>query len=253
MSARNRLRAWGRYLRALGLVQGLRLIALECSSVEPRAVDVRAPQLPHPVALRLHTSDMEAFDGVIRKREYELALADPPGVIVDVGANVGLAAVWFASRFPNARVFALEPEPSNYAVLCRNAAPYPGIVPIQAALWTASGTIGLVDPGTGHWGFRTVADATADTGVAAVSLPDLLTRYGIDRIDLLKIDIEGAEREIFADAEPWIARVGVIAAELHDHLAPGATQAFEAATGDFPVRWRRGENHFVARAGRVRV
>jgi len=245
------MRSWGRYLRALGLSQGLRLIALECASATPRAVEVRAPQLPHPVMLRLHTSDTEAFDGVIRKREYELALAHPPSVIFDVGANIGLAAVWFASRFPNARVFALEPEPSNYALLCRNAAPYPGIVPIQAALWPESGTIGLVDPGTGHWGFRTVAEATGDSGVAAVSIPDLLARYGIDRIDLLKIDIEGAEREIFSTSAPWIACVGVIAAELHDHLAPGATHAFEAATAEFPVRWRRGENHFVARPGRV--
>lgn len=87
--------------------------------------------------------------------------------------------------------------------------------------------------------------------MGVVSLPDLLTRYGIDRIDLLKIDIEGAEREIFSDSAPWIARVGAIATELHDHLTPGATRAFEAATADFQVRGRRGENHFVARPGRV--
>lgn len=212
---------------------------------------VRAPQLPYLVLLRLHTSDTEAFDGVIRKREYEVALANTPDVIVDAGANIGLAAIWFASRFPNARIFALEPEPSNYELLCRNAAPYPGIVPIQAALWSESGTIGLTDPGTGHWGFRSVAGATGNIGVAAVSITDLLARYGVDQIDLLKIDIEGAELEVFSTSESWIGRAGVIAAELHDRLAPGASHAFEAATADYPVRWRHGENHFVARAGRV--
>jgi len=250
-SARHRLRNWGRYVRGFGAVQALRLIALECVSKAHRAVEMRTARLPHPVALRLNTSDTETFDGVIRKQEYDVALATAPRVIVDAGANIGLAAVWFASRYPEARVIALEPEASNFEMLCRNAAPYPGIVPVRAALWSSSGTIGLTDPGTGHWGFRTVAEPVAGNGVEAICIPDLLERFGIDHIDLLKMDVEGAEREAFSNCAPWIERTRVIAAELHEHLAPGATQAFEAATAGFAVQWRQGENHFVARAGQL--
>ena len=81
----------------------------------------------------------------------------------------------------------------------------------------------------------------------------LLEQLNIEHVDLLKIDVEAAEREIFEDAARWIDRVSVICVELHDRFRPGCSKTFEIATAAFPVRWRRGELHCIARKGRVSV
>ena len=70
-----------------------------------------------------------------------------PPVIIDAGANVGLSAVFYANRFPNARIIAIEPEPSNYEMLKRNVVPYSNVTPVQAALWKENGPLRLFDTG----------------------------------------------------------------------------------------------------------
>ena len=76
-----------------------------------------------------------------------------PATIVDAGAYTGFSAIYFAEKYPAAKVLALEPDPSNFALLVRNARPYSNIVPLQQALWSRDGSLELQDPGTGHWGF----------------------------------------------------------------------------------------------------
>lgn len=80
------------------------------------------------------------FGEVITWNMYATRLHQSPRVIVDAGANIGLTAVYFANQFPAARILALEPESSNYALLCKNTAAYP-----QAALWSSTATLDLVD------------------------------------------------------------------------------------------------------------
>ncbi len=84
-----------------------------------------------PLSLRLGTSDAMTFGEVITRNIYATRLSQPPRVIVDAGANIGLTAVYFANQFPTARILALEPESSNYALLCKNTAAYPQVVPIH--------------------------------------------------------------------------------------------------------------------------
>jgi hypothetical protein len=73
----------------------------------------------------------------------------------------------------------------------------------------------------------------------------LIAETGIECIDLLKMDIEGAEREVFESGE-WISRVGAIAIELHDHIKPGCRLAVEALTKGWKS-WQRGEVTFFVR------
>ena len=90
------------------------------------------------------------------------------------------------------------------------------------------------------------AKALADIGdqgtqiADAIRLPvrtvdDIMAEYACDAIDLLKIDIEGGEREVFADASKWIDKVGVLVAELHERYQVGCTRNFYLATRDFDV------------------
>jgi FkbM family methyltransferase len=79
-----------------------------------------------------------------------------PPVIIDAGANVGLCAVFYANRFPDARIIAIEPEPSNYEMLKKNTAPYPNITTVHAALWKENGPLRLFDTGEGTLHSRSV-------------------------------------------------------------------------------------------------
>ncbi len=209
--------------------------------------------LAHPLWFRPHTTDKWCLKKVFVDREYAIDFSEQPKLIIDAGANVGYASVFFANRYPNAKVLAIEPESENFALLSRNAEPYGNIVPIHAALWHSPEQVAISDPGKGAWGFRTSARSGVRETVEfaqGVTVQQIIEEYGVSQIDLLKIDIEGSEKQVFEHSVDWIERVQVIVIELHDRFAPGCTAAFNAATNSgFPVRLRRGENTCVARKG----
>jgi hypothetical protein len=74
-----------------------------------------------------------------------------------------------------------------------------------------------------------------------------MEKFQISGIDLLKIDVEGAECEIFETSQNWIERVRTICIELHDRLRPGCREAYERATTGFPKRWRVGPVDWATR------
>lgn len=238
-----------------GLVPAIRLSWRDrVPAAEP--IDLEPDGYSAPLRIRLGGSDLRTFDHVIIDVGYTPPFAIDPNVIVDAGANIGLSSVWFARRHPEATIIAIEPDPENFALLEHNVAPYPNIRCVRAALWSSVGEVNLVDPGIGSWGFRVgQSDDAAPTdghGVPAIDVPALLDRFGLDRIDLFKIDIEGGERELFRDPSAWLDRVDVIAIELHDRYTPGCSSSFYRATGDFTVEGNLGETNWVARASAVR-
>lgn len=82
-----------------------------------------------------------------------------------------------------------------------------------------------------------------------MTVEDIMERFNLDRIDLLKVDIEGAEKEVFSDSDAvkWIDAVDAIEVELHDRFRPGCSRAFFSRVGDFKIEHSRGMNTFVAR------
>jgi FkbM family methyltransferase len=225
------------------------LISLCGASSEFRAL---IPHSSKKILLRLGTTDVAAFEHVFINDEYGFSLARPPSIIVDAGANVGMSAAYFSLRYPAATIIAIEPEPSNFDILRKNAKQFPRIIPLNAALWNHEGAVRVQDGGGGNWGIKvTDVNISSDASIRALTLSALLKELGIDRVDLLKIDVEGAECEIFEDAAPWINRVGVICAELHDRFRPGCSKIFESATTQFPIKWRRGELHCVSCEGLI--
>lgn len=93
-------------------------------------VAVKVPALARPLHLRLRTTDVELCGQVFLQRHYDCELLRSPKIIVDAGANIGLVSVFYASKYPGARVIAVEPEGSNYEMLTKNAAPYPNITTV---------------------------------------------------------------------------------------------------------------------------
>jgi FkbM family methyltransferase len=200
------------------------------------------PGTSYRVAARRKGSDRASFDHVFAGA-YELDLPTQPELIVDLGANAGYASVFFALRYPSARVIAVEPVPENAKLVRKNVARLGRVDVVEAAAWPRPAQLALVDPGKGYWGMRVTEDPSG--AVAAVTVPDLLQRAGAECIDILKIDIEGAEEQLFSENTGWLERVRVLVLELHDRFVPGCRAALDAAIERSGVRFyelQRGED-----------
>jgi FkbM family methyltransferase len=180
--------------------------------------------LDFPVRARPRTSDIKVFSQIFFFHEYRcLSELRSPELILDLGANVGYSSAYFLSRFKGCSVIAVEPDPENYIELQRNVAPYRNRVnAMQAAVWPRSERLDLNHPGRGEeWGIY--VKPSTEGAVRAITIPELLQSSGHDRISLLKIDIEGAETELFrSGAEEWIDKVDNIVIELHSAEASDA-------------------------------
>jgi FkbM family methyltransferase len=240
--------------RTLGF-RGL-LAAIKCSITKtPVLCQKSHTEILYPFYLRIGTSDVPTYEQIFINRDYDFKVRHSPKIIIDAGANIGLAAIFFASKFPDAKIIAIEPENSNFDMLKLNTRFYDNIIPVQAALWNNNEDIELVDPGLGYWGFMTQDEDVNTPGlgqkrhrIKAVTVTELMKEQHIDFIDIFKIDIEGAEREVFQDSGQWLGKVDTIIAELHERMKPGCEQSFFTATKGIGQSWVHGENYFISKA-----
>jgi len=192
----------------------------------PRMTRVSLRSLGNDVWLRSHSSDISVLSELLVSRQYGVVSGIRRGqvrAIVDLGANTGLAARWLMHKYPAARIVAVEPERGNLEVLRRNlASDRVKIVP--ACIGSREREVALTT-GTGAWGYHMVeADSKTRSAdrVPVVTMDTVLSSAAMDSVDLLKCDIEGAERELFENCASWIQRVGAAIIECHDGLTgPG--------------------------------
>jgi FkbM family methyltransferase len=148
-------------------------------------------------------------------------------LILDCGANVGFATIWFRLHFPEAVIVSIEPSDGNYAMLVKNTASFLNCIPIMGAVHSQSGTAHLHDPKTGEWGFYIVPSNTGEGPVKVFSIIDLLNviRRRLAGQTLIpwicKIDIEGGEHGLFSGTCDWFSHFSLYAIELHDSHFPG--------------------------------
>lgn len=231
-----------KFADALGKWKGLHIFAATKFGWNP--IPVKMAGIRHPLTIRPRTSDKSVFEQIFLDLDYELPLCNSPRLIVDAGANVGFASIYFANKYPDATIIALEPASENFRVLLRNTKEYPQIIALQAALWSTSAMLSVNDQ-VESWAC-TVAPLTDGhtSGIPGLSVTDLLERYQYSSVDILKIDIEGAEREVFGgDCRSWLTKTKVLIVELHDRFWPGCSQALDRAIAGLAfLRIEQGEN-----------
>jgi FkbM family methyltransferase len=197
------------------------------------------------VTLRTYTTDPDVFRQVFVEAQYELPF--PFGDVkrvVDAGANIGLSSLYFLLHYPDATVVALEPDPANYPLAVANTRVFGNRCRVlPAALWSHGSRLALV-PGDAAWSTQ-VRDTPADGGsVEGLSLPQALDVMGWNDADIVKVDIEGAEVEVFSTETPdSVSRVRCWAIELHSDIARASFDRLFAHD-----RWRvvrRGEVDFA--------
>jgi FkbM family methyltransferase len=178
--------------------------------------------------LRRTTSDMLVAQEIFESRAYQPVAQwklPPDPVIFDLGGNIGLATLYFLSLFPGARIVAAEPDEGNRQVMqlnCRAALERNQVDVVGAFIGAEDGVAGISRRGD-SWAFRKAgrAEATAEE-IDCLSIPSLLQRAAVQRIDLLKCDIEGSEAELFAECREWIQRVHYMVVETHHPYSPQA-------------------------------
>ena len=208
----------------------------------------------HPIWLRVPSSDIPTFRQVFTYEDYNFEALESPKLIIDAGANIGLTSVYFACKYPDSKIIAIEPEESNYSLLLKNIEPYPNITPLKAALWHKDEEISLTDPGLGNWGFMTESKISNSNNskkyrhnVEGVTVDNLIKKFNLKKIDILKIDIEGSEKEVFHQTSAWIDKVESMIVELHEGLKPGCYRSFYSGTPGFSSEWHQGENIYLSR------
>jgi FkbM family methyltransferase len=211
------------------------------------AVDLTLGRTTRPFAFRAGTSDETIIQQIFQRGEYELRgwsrTADLleygtrrmagglSPLIVDAGANIGAASVFFALFHPGSQIVAIEPEAENFALLTRNGEGL-AIDCRHAALASTAGHVELIDPGLGPWAYRTsqpVAGPGLGQRIETVTMDEIYAARAATHFPFIaKIDIEGAEAELFSRNLDWVAATPLIIIELHDWMMPkqGTARSF---------------------------
>ncbi len=185
-------------------------------------------------ALRAKTCDIDIFELTFLLRDCDVKFQTEPRFIIDAGAHIGCAALFFASSFPRANIAAIEPDPSNYQVLLRNTRGNRRIRAIHAAVWHRPESVVIANEQDDPCAFQIKSAEGQCAAIQGLTVSAIMRECGFENIDLLKLDIEGAEREIFGAGDlDWMNRTRAIMIELHDRFRPGCEAAFFNAARRF--------------------
>ena len=169
------------------------------------------PKLGRNLFLRRNTKDFETFEEVFIKSIYNINLPIKPTNIVDAGANVGLSTLFFKLKYPNATVDAVEIESQNCEMIKKNTAGLSGVQIHQKGLFSKKTFFTIIDPynATNSFQIQEVADQK-DATIESITLENLFEQHNWTTLDLLKIDIEGAEKSLFSsNYQKWLPTITV--------------------------------------------
>jgi len=183
---------------------------------------------------RENTSDVAVIQLILISKQYDLGrlrrsselrgflqrkrMTGKTPLIIDAGANIGASAIYFLSAVPDAQVVAIEPETGNFQLLALNTAGL-RVETLRAAVSSTHGMARVIDPGEGHWGYRTQNINEADPGPAVprFTINEIYRRHATQCFPLIvKIDIEGGESDLFSANTEWVAATPILIIELHD-------------------------------------
>jgi FkbM family methyltransferase len=177
-------------------------------------------------------------------KEYALPSDFKPKIIVDCGGNVGLSAVYYANKYPLAKIIVIEPDENNFSYLLKNIKQYPNVTGIKRAVWSHETHLKILDIGNGNWALKTVLSHNSEeNSTHAVTIENIMNQFQINIIDVLKIDVEGAEKEIFSTSDNWINKVRFISIELHDQTDKNVSKPFYDSINKVKHKiYQQGEN-----------
>jgi FkbM family methyltransferase len=184
----------------------------------PHRVRLREPH--HDVSWTVGpASDFDVLNEVLVVGEYDgLGLA-APRVVVDLGSHIGVSILRLRTLYPNAQIYGFEPDPATFSRLTRNVAQLVDVTVLPWAIGDLDGRVAFF-PRRQSWLSSASPDRSDGPGltVESVTLDRALERLGLSEIDLIKLDVEGAEASILRGFR-GLPRVRTIVGELHGQTA----------------------------------
>lgn len=172
------------------------------------------------------------FHDIFVRGVYRFETDNPSPLIVDCGANIGIATLYFKSLYPDARIWAFEPDPETFLVLSANVKSnrLRDVWLFGAAVWDEEGAVELFRPLGERGSLRTSVNPSR-AGGARTTVPAKRLAEMIDQpVDLLKLDIEGAEQRVLRDlaSSGKLSNVGEMVIEYHHHVGkePSSLSSF---------------------------
>lgn len=173
--------------------------------------------------VRTHFCDASSFvheyEEIFANRTYEFATENPQPLILDLGANVGVSVLFFKRRYPEARVIAYEADPRVFDFLRRNVLAHQlkGVELHNSAVWTKRGEMRFESDGADAGRLGDGMGREGSIVVPTVPIAEILRAH--ERIDFLKLDIEGAEDEVLPASDGLLDRVDNLFVEYHSTAA----------------------------------
>jgi FkbM family methyltransferase len=232
-----------KYITLLGEEQTIKMLALfaeiENGKYDKKEItEFKLTTLKHPVFIRSIRADMQSFvntfiDPYLDKKPY---LADEK-YIIDAGANIGYTAVLFANWWTNAEIISIEADFDNYELTVKNTASYPNIKVIHGGLWNKEIDLKIEAGQEDGFVVREINDKTGiklENLTKGVSINSLMQTYNFPKIDFLKMNIEGSEKEIFTENyTEWLPKTKALLIELHDGKNAGCSKAVFNTTNQY--------------------
>lgn len=181
--------------------------------------EVRLREPPHDVIWTVGpSSDFDVLNEVLVLGEYDGLALESPRVILDLGSHIGASILRLRTAYPEARIYGFEPDPATFSRLERNVAQLPDVTVLPWAIADADGHVAFY-PQRQSWLSSTSPAGARGTSVRveSVSLDTAFKRLGLNEVDLVKIDVEGAEAAILRQFR-GLSRVRMIVGELHGKI-----------------------------------
>jgi FkbM family methyltransferase len=193
-------------------------------------VTIRPRCLSKPFTLRRKGSDYLVLRQVLGGSVYDSFRIVTDGMIIDAGANIGIASARLATLYPARTIVAIEPDSDNFSLLTANTASYGNIICIKGAVWPHNSRLAIINPEKDSW--ELAVKECPDGPIQGYTVSTLLEHCSAPRCALLKLDIEGSEAYLFSTPQSWLDKVDRMLIECHDSIQPGVTTLVKSAVGE---------------------
>ena len=234
------------FIKRFGLIEGTKLWYKFRYGITS---ELKLKELDTCIYMTPNSLDNSSFKEIFFDQEYLIEypkwMYSQQLNIIDAGANIGFASVFFANQFQNANIISIEPDHENFEWLKKNTKDYNGVKPLKGALWFANENVQISDEKWGSRGYM-VNNETGGRNISikGYTVEKVMNMFKFEHIDILKIDIEGSEKEVFqSNFENWIPKIKIIIIELHDRMKEGCSEVVLSTMNRFEFdHFYHGEN-----------
>jgi len=191
-------------------------------SLKLKRREISLPVLKRKVYIRRKTKDTETFEEIFNHNIYNLKLPIDPKNIIDAGANVGFATLFFKLKYPDSRIALVEIESENVKMIEKNTKGLKDVKIYHKGLFNKKAFFKVEDPFHASNSF-VIKEVTGSEpyDIESTTVDEIMAENNFQTVDILKIDIEGAERDLFEkDYESWLPKVKIVMVETHDRMVP---------------------------------